>query len=271
MNENDTFYLKISQNGQIIQSDEISPNRGFLFGDGLFETMIYTRGDIRYKLEHLKRLKKGCEILKLSLASDTVLDDLEDFLQKEYGSDISLRIRWNIYRNGLGRYTPLTNDCRQLFMIQQHTHTSPSIKKAYINSHLRVPKLPWSNCKTLNALVYVMANLDREQLHYDEVILLNSDGHICEAGAANLFWKKDSVFYTPSLDSDCIAGIGRQVIINELKSKQTELVEGRFESDDLLSAEQIFTTNVTGIHYISQIGEREFNTSPLPSLENLFI
>jgi len=271
MNDNDTLYLFSYKNGQFYKADQMSINRGYLFGDGLFETMIFAQGAIRFKSGHIGRLYKGCEILKINFPENNTLDNLEDFLQKQYGPEVSLRIRWNICRDGLGKYTPITHDSHQLFMVQQHTFHQPSLKRAYINTHLRVPHLPWSNCKTLNALVYVTANLEREQQRYDEVILLNNDGHICEAGAANLFWIKDSVYYTPSLDSNCISGIGRQVIINELKSKDFKLVEGRFEPNDLLSADQIFTSNVTGIHYISQIDLREFDTGPLPHLEQLFM
>jgi len=269
MNDNNTLFFQHSESGLFKAIDQIPINRGFLFGDGLFETMIYTHGKLRYKTAHLARLKKGCNILQIDFQED--LDDLENYLQKEFGAEASLRIRWNLFRSGMGKYTPENEGNDQVIMVQKHAYNSPLNKKAYISHKLRVPSLPWSNCKTLNALVYVMANLERKEKQFDEVILLNSDGYICEAGAANLFWIKNDIYYTPSLRSNCIAGIGRLKIIETLKDQDIELIQGEFKPKDFLSADQVFTSNVTGIHYISQIDLREFDTGPLPHLEKLFM
>jgi len=64
--------------------------------------------------------------------------------------------------------------------------------------------------KTLNALPYVLAGNYRKQLGVDEVILLDTHGHLAECVASNLFWLKDGMLYTPSLNTGCIGGIIRQ-------------------------------------------------------------
>lgn len=268
---NETVFLKLSDNGQLDSFSSTYINRGFFFGDGLFESMIFANGKIRYKDSHISRLKMGCKMLHLDVDNLDILDKCEIYLNENLPHINNIRIRWNIYREGMGRYTPETNLASHFLMLQKYQYLPPTTKKAYINKNIKVPTLPWSNCKTLNSMVYVMANLERKNKPYDEVILLNSDGYICEAGASNLFWIKDSVYYTPSLRSNCIAGIGREAIIQELKNRKIELIMGEFSPKDLLSADQVFTSNVTGIHYISQIDIREFETNPLPFIENLFI
>jgi len=268
---NETIMLELSDNGHLVLADFQSINRGFLFGDGLFETMIFTAGTIRFKEAHISRMRDGCRVLKLEMDDSKILDMCESYIIASMQSGMDVRIRWNVYRKGLGRYTPETNHTDHLFMLQVYQHSGPILKKAYISQTIRVPSLLWSNCKTLNAMVYVMANLERQKKNYDEVILLNADGYICEAGAANLFWIKDSVYYTPSLRSSCIAGIGRKAIIDKIKDSDLELIQGEFKSKEFLSADQVFTSNVTGINYISQIDMREFDTTPLPLLEKLFI
>ncbi|HSJ69823.1 MAG TPA: aminotransferase class IV [Anditalea sp.] len=270
LNGNETLLLEMSESGQLHVASTLHYNRATLFGDGLFETMIFSKGKIRYKKSHLSRIAKGCKSLQLKLDNFLILDQCETFINTSFPHLKEIRIRWNIYRDGLGKYTPETNKVCHQFILQIYHYTPPILKQAYINQSLNVPSLPWSNCKTLNALVYVMANLDRQKKKFDEVILLNNEGNICEAGAANLFWIKDSVYYTPSLRSNCIAGIGRKAIIKELKSRNIELVKGEFKPKEFLAADQVFTSNVTGLHYISQIDMREFDTTPIPFLEQLF-
>jgi len=268
---NETVLLEMSENGQLEIKQHTIINRGLLFGDGLFETMIFSNRRIRFKEAHQARLIDGCEVLQLETANIESLDICEAYLIENFPHHESIRIRWNVYRAGMGRYSPETNHTAHLFILQNHIYSPPVIKSAYITQIVKVPSLPWSNCKTLNALVYVTANLERQKKQYDEVILLNSEGYICEAGAANLFWIKDGIYYTPSLRSHCIAGIGRKVIIKELRNQDIKLIKGEFKPKDLLSADQVFTSNVTGINYISKIDMREFDTTPFPFLEELFL
>ena len=267
MNDIDTVLLQLSENGQFVLVENVALNRAYLFGDGVFETMIYADGKIRFKETHLARMENGCEILKIDLK--VTLDSFEAYLQNNYGQE-AFRIRWNVYREGLGRYSPESNFGNELYMLQKYHYQNPLIKKAYINKNIQVPKLPWSNCKTMNALVYVMANLERQKKKYEEVILLNSEGMICEAGAANVFWIKNDVYYTPSLGSNCVAGIARKIIIDELLKQDIELIKGEFTPKEFLAADEVFTSNVTGINYISHIDLREFEPKPIPFLETLF-
>ncbi|KEO72343.1 aminotransferase class IV [Anditalea andensis] len=270
MNGNDTSWLRLSYNGQFITEEADTINRGILFGDGLFETMIYSQGKFRYKEAHLARLQKGCELLYFETEIVNILNHIEKYLTNTYQPMDEIRVRWNVYRAGKGKYTPETNQTSHLLQLQKHHYVPPVTKKAYVNTTLQVPSLPWSNCKTLNALVYVIANHERQKKNFDEVILLNSENNICEAGAANLFWVKNNVFYTPSLRSNCIDGVGRKAIIKALQCNNLSIMTGEFTVAELLSADQVFTSNVTGINYISEIDDIKFHTSSIPFLDNLF-
>lgn len=267
---NNTVFFQLSENGQFESIEKLEINRAFLFGDGLFETMIFTSGHIRYKAAHLARLLEGCKALRMKYDDRQSLDNFEKFLQDNLNPDYSYRVRWNVYRSGLGKYTPELHETKELFSIQLFKYQSPEQKKAYISQSLKVPQLPWSNCKTLNALVYVMANEERKAKKYDEVILLNADGFVCETGIANVFWIRNDIYYTPSLRSSCIAGVGRQAILKKLEEQDIEVIKGEFKPKDILAAEQIFTSNVTGINYISMIDLREYDVSPIGFLEGLF-
>ena len=104
----------------------------------------------------------------------------------------------------------------------------------------------------------------------DEVILLDDKGFVSEAGSANIFWVKENVFYTPSLACNCIAGVGRRKIIEALGKAGYTVVEGEFTVEELLEANQIFTSNVTGIAYLANLENRSYDTRIIPVAEQLF-
>ncbi|WP_215225843.1 aminotransferase class IV [Echinicola shivajiensis] len=263
--------LSPCQDKQYKEIDKQAANRASFFGDGIFETMIFSNGKIRFAKAHEERMNLGLEKLKIQSQGLSSLGQLEKFLLEDYGKTCNLRIRWNIFRAGLRKYTPQQSLAEETIMIASHS-SPPLIKNsAYFSSTINVPFSPWANCKTLNALTYVMANIERNEKKMDEVILLDDKGNISEAGAANIFWIKDNTFYTPSLNCNCIAGIGRRMIIETIKKTGRKLNTGEYNEENLLSAEQVFTSNVTGIAYIKKIKETDFDTQPISFIEDLFI
>lgn len=263
--------LLYKHDGEIWSPEEpLVQNRGFLFGDGLFETMVFINGKIRFSLDHEARLLEGLKQLGMEKDNLSSIQEIESCLQQYYCENSVLRVRWNVFRDGRGKYTPVMNTTLEDLQIQK-MQEAPAVKeRAYLSKNVTVPNSPWSHCKTLSALTYVMANRERQQNGMDEVILLNVEGFVCEAGSSNIFWKKDGVYYTPSLQSSCIAGVGRKNVIAHLKSSGENIVEGEFLPIDLLSAEKVMTTNVTGVSYIGEIEGRQFDINLDLRLESVF-
>lgn len=260
MNGNNTVFLFKGSDASWTEKPDNFHNRGFLFGDGLFETMIYCDGKLRFGGYHYERLLEGCRKLILEVYELSTIDMIENELVMRFGSEIALRVRWNVFRGGEGKYTPESNILSESLQIQVF-QPSPMIKqKAYFSDSIIVPKSPWSHCKTLSALTYVMANIERKNLAVDEVILCNSEGYVSEAGSSNIFWIKERMFFTPSLKCSCIAGVGRRVLIEKLQALGIGIVEGEFLPKDILEADFVFTTNVTGVSFIAQIGETVYKT-----------
>lgn len=266
----DTIFLYKHQDG--IWSDHANEfhNRGFLFGDGLFETMVFSNGKIRFANQHTERLLEGSRTLFLETGGISPISEIEGLLREIWGDKKSLRVRWNVYRAGLGKYTPETHSV--LESLQIHTfQPAPKVKeKAYFSQDIHIQKTPWSHCKTLSALQYVMANQERNSKGFDEVVLTTQEGFICEAGASNLFWVKSGHYFTPSLESGCIAGIARSMILDYLNKNNISYTEGLFRQEDLLSADQIFTSNVTGISYLQSLENKNFDTHREKGLDSIF-
>lgn len=261
MNGNNTYFLFKSKGSNFNETPDDFHNRGFLFGDGLFETMIYFNGKLRFSAFHVERLIEGCRVLNLDFSTLSTIEMIENVLIKKFGSANSLRVRWNVYRMGEGKYTPESKGLSETLQIQTFIPTHSIKEKAYFSDSITVPKSAWSHCKTLNALTYVMANLERKKNSMDEVILSNSDGYVSEAGASNIFWIKNGIYFTPSLDCSCIAGVGRRAIMTKLKASSKGIMEGNFLPKDVMEADYVFTTNVTGVSFIRQIESKIFQTN----------
>jgi 4-amino-4-deoxychorismate lyase len=270
MNDFETVFYYKTSDGEWQDKPLPFHHRGALFADGLFETMVFTGGKIRFAAQHFDRLMEGCFQLGFDASMVSSIAVIEDFINNELRVNVPVRIRWNIFRAGIGKYTPENNEVIES-MILQTFYPAPKIKKsAYISTRIQVPASPWSHCKTINALHYVMANKERDLLKQDEVLLTDAHGSMAEAGAANLFWKQNDVYYTPSLSASCIAGVARKNILTTLVSAGVMVEEGLFSKEQLLHAQQVFVCNATGISYIAEIEGRNFSTIPDPLLDSLF-
>lgn len=244
------------------------PNRALNFGDGLFETMIFDRDHIRFSNHHVARLIHGLEILNLD-DTNVDLENLESFLNQTYSGQ-KLRVRWNVFRSGSGKYTPPGSETDQMIQISSFV-SAPEVKRmAFISESIKLFPTVWRGCKTLNSLPYILANQERLKVKMDEVILLDHRGFLSEAGSSNLFWRKGEQYFTPSLECSCLNGVARKVILEELLTLDLPIQVGEFLPGELANADQVWVSNVTGISYLGQIDQKEYSIQPLSIFQNFF-
>lgn len=244
------------------------PNRGINFGDGVFETMVFDGCQIRFVEGHQNRLFLGLDTLGIS-KNQVDVSGILDFLNRHFNGK-KLRVRWTIFRAGLGKYTPIENDPVQLLSVEPFFPSPQKKESAGVSEQIRLTYSKWSPCKTLNAIPYVMAGMERQQNGWDEIILLDYRGMVSEAGASTIFWEKNGHVFTPSLTCGCIAGVSRAVIIQKLIQAGVYITEGEFPLETLLAADKVWTSNVTGISYLESIGLSKFSTEPIRFLQEIF-
>lgn len=266
MIEIETMFVRSAEDSTWRASDQFPiPNRGMNFGDGLFETMVFDGSKIRFFAYHLDRLARGLDVLDLN-ADQSAFFKLEDWLKGMYSGQ-KLRIRWNFLRSGSGKYSPQTNEVAQTLQIQPFFPTPDVKATASFAERISLFPFPWSQFKTLNSLPYVMAAQEREERGLDELILLDYTGKVAEASASNIFWRKGKKVYTPALSCGGIDGIGRKATFSKIPRLITE---GIFGPNDLLKADQVWVSNVTGISYLEKIDSLEFSTEKWDLLSEIF-
>lgn len=241
-------------------------NRSFLYGDGLFETIRVSEGRALHLFAHFERLSRGLSLLKMQeLDKPFTYQEfkiiIERFIAQQ--STANLRIRSTFFRPLGGRYTPQ----KQAF--EYHLESNPLQEATYPNNkssitigiaqQVRLSVDALSNLKTTSALPYVLAGIEKQQQGWDDCLLLNHQGYIAEAIAANVFLKKGKCVFTPALDQGCVAGVMRQQLLQILPQLGYQVEETQVDLLQLHDAEEIWLTNALqgAVGVYSWIGRRE--------------
>lgn len=259
----------INFNGQIVPEDSklfSVDSRALRYGDGLFETMLYQGGEIRFLHLHVDRLQRGMQKLQLEQASmfdayfiKKITDDL---IRKNNMLGQRVRVRLIVFREGGGIYTPVTN--KSAFILQVHKlETEVRDKKVGLIvdlfTEVKKPYSDLSALKTNNALVYVLAGNFKRKFEYDDVFILNQEGFLCEALTSNIFVYFDKVLYTPALNQGCVEGIMRKVVMDMAADEGIPVVEAQINPEIMKKADELFCTNaVQGIQWVMGYKQKRY-------------
>ena len=241
-------------------------NRGFKFGDGLFESMRMINQKLQFADLHADRLAAGMKALKID--GHALMDD---YFLRQKTADLAKKNRWNgnvrfrlsVYRQGAGVYTPESNKSGYVLegiplkSIAYELNSKGLIIDVFDEMTKSIDKL--SNFKTSNALLYVMAGLFKTQNRLDEAIILNQSGFLCESISSNIFVVYDKQIYTPALTEGCVGGVMRSTIMQICKMNDIPLIEAQISPEVLKEAEEVFITNATqGIQWIMGYGRKRY-------------
>ncbi len=259
----------------ILHNDEFVPadqpiltahNRGFRYGDGLFESMRMSNGKLKFAEQHADRLKAGMKALKIeggNLLDEYFLRQKTTELCKKNKFRDNVRFRLSVYRAGEGLYTPANNKSGYVLEASALTENNYELNKkglivdVYDELTKQVDKL--ANYKTSNSLLYVMAGLYKKQHRLDEAFILNQNGFLCESISSNVFVVYNQQIYTPALSEGCITGVMRGVVMNIAKMNNISMVEAQINPEVLKEADEVFVTNaVGGVRWVMGYGRKRY-------------
>jgi branched-subunit amino acid aminotransferase/4-amino-4-deoxychorismate lyase len=240
-------------------------NRGFQYNDGFFETLILHRGKIRFLDDHLDRIRKAMKVLGLAplphLNADYLQTEVPALALQNYLEQETIRVKINFWRKPGGLFTPESEEAEILITVQPQQPYPVKIRQADFYTGFPNRFTPFTFFKGPYALHYVQASLAKKKTGLDEFILLDEQGNISECLVSNIFWIKNNQVFTPSLESGCIAGIMRLNILRACQMLKAEAWEGFYAKADLLAADAVFTSNVTGLRPVLAIGQQQFKTA----------
>ena len=224
-------------------------DRGFLYGDGIFETLRSYKGRIFRLDAHLKRLFCSSRIIKLPISKEKseIEDLIYTLLDKNNLKDAYVRLTVTRRMESFGLDPGQKSSSNLVIIARNFTPKPQSWYKQGIKAVTVKTKQnefsPLAGIKSLNFLNQIMARLEIKERGADEGILLNTRGHIAEAAASNIFLVSKGRLLTPSLENGVLPGITRQTVLELAPELGLKIAETDVLPSDLKKADEAFLTN----------------------------
>ncbi|WP_079504211.1 aminodeoxychorismate lyase [Mesobacillus jeotgali] len=236
-------------NGSYADSNEaaISPfDHGFLYGLGVFETFRVYNGHPFLLDDHLERLNGSLRILNIEaeFTRTETVGILEGLLAKNSLRDAY--IRFNISA-GNGEIGLRTESYREPNVIAFAKPLPPAgdmnEKKAVLLDLRRNTPEGDVRLKSHHYLNNVLAKREAGPAMDTEGIFLNNEGFLAEGIVSNLFWYREGILFTPSVDTGILDGVTRKFVIELARTAGIEVREGFYKKEEAEAADEIFLTN----------------------------
>lgn len=255
--------MLVSFSGELIESTDFAvgiENRSFKYGDGLFETMKYSRGKLHFWEDHYFRLMSSMRILRMEIPMDFspeyFLEKINEFITANHLDGQAVRLRMTVFRKDGGYYVPNSNNIEwvlegsqvedDLFVLNDRGLQIELYKEHYKAKGLL------ANIKSTSSQFYNVAGVYISENQWDEAVIINDDKHVVETLYGNLFMVKDGVLITPPLSTGCVKGVMRKNILEIAKIMEIPVEEKTFSPFDLQRADEVFITNaIKGVQWVS--------------------
>lgn len=263
----------ININGTIFEDSEAKlsiNNRGFAYGDAVFETIKVNNNKPIFWEAHYFRLMASMRILRMEIPMNFTPEFLETQIQNLVSSlpskSISNRVKLTVFRNTGGYYTPDSNEVSYTITVAElesdlYQITDDQYEIELFKDYLVAPNL-LSTLKTNNKAVNVVGSIYAKENKYDNCLLLNTNKSIIEALNGNVFLVQGNSIKTPPLADGCLKGIIREQLIEIIKKyPDYDLIEASVSPFELQKSDEIFITNVIqGIVPVTKFRKKEFTS-----------
>jgi len=241
-------------------------DRGFQYGDGLFETLEVLNGKPLFLDRHLQRLADGCR--RLLIPPPDLMQLTAEAIQLSAGEQRAV-LKMIITRGSGGRgyrQPPQISPTRLLSL-----HSYPVYPLDYALHGIRVrlcqsrlaSHSPLAGIKHLNRLEQILARAEWQDETIQEGLMLDSQDQLIEGTMSNLFLVKDGTLYTPELTGCGVAGIVRAIVMELAQQQHIALFVQALDKTAAWQADEIFISNsVIGIWPVVQLEQVHFNIGP---------
>lgn len=240
-------------------------DHGFLYGDGVYETMRAYGGVVFMRERHIERLERSASLIRLALPpADFIRHAITEALSANRLADAYIRVTVSRGKGPVGLDPGL---CREsTFVVMAHAFREyPAeyyekgvrliIARTRRNSvHAIDPKI-----KSLNFLNNILAKIEAGEAGAYEALMLSPEGYIAEGTISNIFFVSSGALCTPSADTGILDGITREIVLGIAREQGIPVREEKLLPEDLFAASEVFFTNTTSeVMPVSQVGDRSY-------------
>ncbi|HRY28874.1 MAG TPA: aminotransferase class IV [Elusimicrobiota bacterium] len=246
---------KIWVNGRLVDPRRPAVSvfdRGFLYGDGVYETIRVYDGK-PFQLEpHFQRLARSLRGIGMRVPFGRAVlgDAVASVMAANRLADGVVRLTVTRGEGALG-FDPAS--CRRPtvvllavpFASHPAVHYEKGVRAVFVRLRRNAKNALDPSIKSLNNLNNILAKMESMKKGGQEALMLNQEGYLTEGTISNIFFISGGVLKTPSLDCGLLDGVTRSVVLSLAKRRSLAVWEGRCRPRHLFSAEEVFLTSTT--------------------------
>lgn len=218
---------------------------GVLAGWGVFSTLRVAEGVLFAFERHFARMQRDAQLLRVPFPADSeyMHSRLLKLIEANGAQEATLRVA--VVRNRGGIWEgPNTRDFDLIALTTGLKDWGRGVRLG-VAEQARHAASPFRGVKMLSWAQNLVTLEQAQARGFDEVILLNEHGEVSECTSANIFAAQGDRIWTPPLDSGCLPGVTRDVILNEVRADGVSVHEKLLTLEDLRSADEVFITSTT--------------------------
>jgi len=247
-----------------IEKVRLSPGQaGLICGWGIFTTLRISRGEAFAYERHWRRLEKDAAITRLPMpySAAKVRVHLHEVIRANQVTEGCARI-YLVYNTAGFWQSDEKHPPVDLIIYSAGLPEHREIVRLALREHGRHAASPLSGVKSISWLNNVWAVGEAVRDGFDEVVMLNERGEVAECTSANIFAVKNGKILTPPLNSGCLEGVTRGILMEIAPEAGVSVVEQALHPEDLYSADEVFISS-TNRNLISA-GEIAGHNIPAP-------
>lgn len=246
-------------------------DHGFLYGDGVYETMRSYNGRVFMMREHLSRLRRSASLISLNTGkTDKEMSDAVHETMKANGlKNAYIRLSISRGKGPIGLDPALCPSPTFVIIAEEFKPYPEDFYKNGVSAMIANTRRNYKGAldpkiKSLNFLNNILAKIEAKQKAAFEAIMLNFEGRVAEGTISNVCWGKGDALYTPSVDCGILDGITRHVVIDLARGMGIDVREGGYGPSELLEADEVFITNTTmQVMPVGKLDDKTFAVGPM--------
>lgn len=268
------IFINVNGEFQSIDQANISVlDRGFLYGDSLYEVLRTLHGRPLFLKEHLDRLEKSALLWKMDLRSriphysKEILKTLQAFRAHPNTLNQDAYCRFILTRGsgkiGFSLSAILTEPSFVIILLPVTEFHKPIEKGIALNVVSRIRNHPQAldpAMKSGNYLNNLLAYLEAQEQGYEDALLCDAEGFLTEGTTFNIFYAKDKTVVTPPLDVGILDGITRRQVLQISRNLGFDTREVRFPKNRLYEADEVFiSSTLRDVFPVSRVDNQKFS------------
>lgn len=254
-------------NGEWIEAGKFTlppTDRGVILGLAIFETMLAVDGRPKFIPAHLRRWKESCGRLGWEFPGIDLETIGAELLARNGLAEGRGRLRLTMTAGSGSIFDKAAGPDPLTWITATPVDAPPQSVSVLVSPWRRNEKSPLAGLKTASYAENILALDHARTCGFDETLFLNSSGSVCEGATSNVFIVRNKRVLTPSLDSGCLPGVMRSVIIGLVGKMGLTCVETPLERMDLENSDEIFLTSaIRGPVPVSRLDQRGFPATPV--------